>query len=355
MCGGAQVCQSGACESSVCPSPAYRGCKDDTTASVCSNGALTDEACGAGEVCAGGSCVAAQCDGGASACGHFSVLTCEEGAWGVTECAAGETCESVNGASACVAQKCSPGERTCADKDGDGYLETIQVCNALGTGGDPSLTVNCGATKAACFETAQGAFCKCEPPKIVSGETGGEESGEVGGEDEFTGEIDIQVGGEDFVQIGGDIPEPEKPDLASAYKNGEEISFDSYASVNFLEDPENPGKGILQLIMASGQKTLELQIHGVEPNWSGAINADALGEVSGIMGYNDGTASQEEVQGFKWGSGGDFGGNYDFIIETNDHPDGRITGSFFGLLNIVPGQIGQEQIEFEDGTFDLGW
>jgi hypothetical protein len=267
----------------------------------------------------------------------------------------GETCGDSGGVAQCAAQKCAPGERTCADKDGDGYLETIQVCNDLGTGGEPSLTVNCGATHAACFETDLGAFCKCEAPKRVGTETGGDESGdETGDEDDLVGEIDIQLG-EDFVQIGGDIPEPEKPDLASAYKNGEEISFDSYASVNFLEDPETPGKGILQIIMAAGQKTLELQIHGVEANWVGGINADALGEVAGIMGYNDGSASQDEVQGFKWGSGGDFGGNYDFTVDTNDYPDGRITGSFIGLLNIVPGQVGLEQIEFEDGTFDLGW
>ncbi len=356
MCGGSQVCKSGDCKSSTCPSAGFKGCADETTLSACSNGALTEAPCDANEVCAGGACVSAICEEGATSCGHFSLATCSGGSWEVVECAAGETCSETTGVAACGSQKCSPGERTCADKDGDGYLETIQVCNALGTGGDPALTVNCGATQAACFETDLGAFCQCAAPKRTSVEPeeqgGGEESG---AEEDLIGEIDIQIGGEDFVQVGGDIPPSEKPDLASAYKNGEEISFDSYASVNFQENPETPGIGTLQLIMAAGQKTLELQIGGVSPDWSGSINADALGEVAGLMGYNDGTASQEEVQGFKWGAGGDYGGNYDFTIDTNEYPDGRITGSFLGLLNIFPGQVGQEQIEFEDGAFDLGW
>ena len=31
----------------------------------------------------------------------------------------------------------------------------------------------------------------------------------------------------------------------------------------------------------------------------------------------------------------------------------RVIGEFSGLLNIVPGQDGPEQIDFEDGSFDV--
>jgi len=236
---------------------------------------------------------------------------------------------------------CEPGARECHDGDGDGIPETVRICSGEGTGHDASLNVDCSKTNGFC----QDGFCKCgtPPEPVVEGDT------VVGVPDisEPTG-IDIVIPSGDFIEPEPDLPPIQIPDKGEVVISGDTIDFKSYASVNFLQDTEQPGLGTIQIVLAGGTKQVELKISGVPSDWVGYVDSDTVGSIGGFIGYNDGTTPAEIP--FKYGAGGDYGGVYSITLEENGE---RVVGEFSGLLNIVPGQDGPEQIDFEDGSFDV--
>lgn len=354
-CSAGQTCNSvsGQCVlSNECSAEGARDCSaDGTMVRICASGSYSDTPCDDGDTCVAGNCVAASCADGAAQCGFRAALLCSQGTWGVSECASGKACYAADGKAQCVDWFCEPGSRSCADLDGDGVTETVRVCAADGTAYDPQHTRDCSKDFAFC----ESGLCRCGTPPVDSG--GGDASGSDalggGGADSFV-----------FPDTGGGIEPPidagkiELPDIAYVTLNGDLLEFDSFASANFV--PANPldgpgGLGFLQILMASGQKQVELQISPTTVGWTGNVNADAGGDIAGFIGYNDGTAPPEV--NFRYGAGtsskGDaFGGNYVIDVVENGGPGGRVKGTFSGMMNLGFGD-GPSTMEVVDGYFDV--
>ena len=343
-CGGGFYCDplAKACAPSSCPSPFFASCADEKTRQVCGGESFVNTACAELEVCSGGACVPETCADGETRCGYQALLTCNGGTWSAAPCGNGQTCYVVSGVGQCAGLVCEPGSRECHDSDEDGIYDTVRVCAGDGTGSDTSLHVDCAANNGFC----EGGFCRCgtPPPPI---EPTADTTVSIPDIQE-PGGIDIVIPGSDFVEPEPDLPPVQIPDKGEVVLDGDTIEFKSYASVNFLQSTEQPGLGTLQIVIAGGTKQVEIQISGVTSDWVGYVDADTVGSIGGFIGYNDGTTPPDIP--FKYGAGGDYGGNYAIIIEENGE---RVIGEFSGILNIVPGQQGPEQIDMEDGFFDI--
>jgi hypothetical protein len=309
------------------------------------------------------------CEPGTVICkGNWSVTCGADGKSVETvACPASQACEAASGTcqpqSDCTpgtpgcaggdgeATTCTPGQRLCADPDGDGITEAVLVCNAEGSGNDPSLTEDCTDVYGYC----EAGFCRCgEPAAPGEGGEGGDSIAVDGADDPDAG--DGEGGGDDTIVIDLDVPPLEKPDIASASIDGETVDFDSFASANWIAAGEDAqGFGVLQILMAAGQRQVELQVSPTPIGWTGNVNADAGGDIGGFIGFNDGTTGPETD--FKYGAGfsskgGAYGGNFDITINENGGPGGRVTGTFFGMLNLAAGD-GPQQIEIIEGSFDV--
>lgn len=354
-CSVGQTCDTvaGQCIlSNVCSGEGVRDCSPDgATVRICESGVYSDTPCGDGNTCVAGTCVSTTCVDGAGACGFRAALTCSQGTWSVSQCGDGKACYAADGKAQCVDWFCEPGSRSCADLDDDGVTETVRLCGADGTAYDSKYTRDCSKTFAFC----DSGTCRCGIPAndITGGDASGSDDVVSNGADSFV-----------FPDTGGGIEPPidagkiELPDIAYVTLNGDLIEFDSFASANFV--PANPldgpgGLGFLQILMASGQKQVELQISPTTVGWTGNVNADAGGDIGGFIGYNDGTAPPEV--NFRYGAGtsskGDaFGGNYVIDVLENGGPGGRVKGTFSGMMNLGFGD-GPATMEVVDGYFDV--
>jgi len=142
-CGAAFVCQNNVCvPKGGCPWGASQ-CKGASALITCPDGkAWKVIACGGATVCDGGACVVPFCKAGQPACQDQVAGTCNATGTGLTsttDCkATGKFCKE----GACQAQVCQPGEPYC---DGD----AMAFCNDQGTG--PIETVDCAVMGMVCL------------------------------------------------------------------------------------------------------------------------------------------------------------------------------------------------------------
>lgn len=350
-CLAGQVCDAatGACAASSCPAPGARECAG-ADLSVCKGANMVTEPCPTDTACVSGACVPATCADGDTACGFGVVLTCAGGAWTEgTKCGAGEVCSAPATGAACVAQKCDPGAPICADADGDGTFETALSCALDGSGPVLGDAVDCAKLSGTCDQ----GLCTC------AGTGGGADAGGIGGPDGAIADAGSDAGptedvAEDVFVPQPDVPVLQKPDKASATLNGEQVDFDSLGVANWIAQAGEDGPsefGILQIKLAAGTRTMEIQIAPTTVGWTGSINSDAGGDIVGFIGYNDATVPGAD---FTHGAGtypkGTFPGSWDITIEENGGFGGRVSGTFFGTLSHVAGGSNLEVLE---GTFDV--
>lgn len=352
-CLAGQVCDpaSGACKASNCPSPGARECAGDQL-SVCKGADMVAEACPADTACVSGACVAAACTDGDTACGFGVVLSCAGGTWAVSStCVAGERCATSAGSASCATQKCAPGTPICVDGDGNGTFETSTFCALDGSGPDSGAATDCSALGGLCDKglcTCVGTGGDADAVAGVGDAVAGSDAGSSGGD------VEEDAGAPDVNVPKPDVPQLQKPDKAQATLNGEQVDFDSLGVANWIASAGDDGPsefGILQIKLAAGTRTMEIQVAPTTIGWTGSINSDAGGDIVGFIGYNDSTVPGAD---FTHGAGtypkGSFPGSWDITIEENGGFGGRVAGTFFGTLSHVSGGGNLEVLE---GTFDV--
>ena len=111
--------------------------------------------------------------------------------------------------------------------------------------------------------------------------------------------------------------------------------------------------GTWQSTLASGVKVVEIEIRPVKLGYTGVVDSEQGGDITGFIGYNDGTVPQGVD--FAYGAGTNdkgqaFAGSYHVEVTRNDGPGGRVEGTFYATLVSGDGSV---QVVIENGTFAI--
>jgi hypothetical protein len=195
-----------------------------------------------------------------------------------------------------------------------------------------------------------------DAPTDGAGESAGEGGADVDGDGSGAGEGGADAGngeeggGLDTIEV--EIPDQGNftpADIAEARIDGEKVEFGSYAKASFIELPEQGP--VLQLVLSEGLTQVEIQIPGVESDWTGNVSTAGGGNAAVL--YNDGTLLGDAQ--FLYGAGGEAGGDYDITIIENGGPGTRLVGTFSATLNLLVQSDKAPTLVITQGEFDVGY
>jgi hypothetical protein len=341
-CGTVQYCTDtgagAACASRTCTNLGGGYCLDSATLELCpENGAeKSTVACASNQICPisgsgnAGVCVDAECEAGASMCGHRSTLLCEGGVWIATNCGGEEICDIVDGAATCIPRTCVPQTAWC-----DGNVASL--CDAEGRKVSSST---CGGGQVCKDGFCQAAVCGIDDipgandPVDTPSDAGA--GGGVDGAGAEAGPTEPEVV----------IPPLQKTPKVTFNIGGVPQTFDLNARAIYV----NADK-LLKIEGGKGVRKLEINIAGVDITTVGGWKESDLTEISVAVCYYDGS-NKPFVGG---ACGGDAGGftfiatAYDVIIDKNNGPDSYVEGTFSSTMESANGEV----LEFTDGVIDV--
>ena len=343
FCGDTQYCKAGAmgsgCEMRQCTELGQGSCIDDATLVECNlNGSATETVtCPTGTVCpsGGGLCVSAECSDGETRCGFRAVLSCAQGVWEATSCAATELCAVDAGAAVCVERQCAPQQAWCEG-------QTSHICNLDGSAVDSSV---CNGGQICMDGHCQSAVCGVEAPSNNASGDGGASSGDtaIGSE----GDVSADDGGPTVV-----VPPLQKVSKIEFVLGGVKQVFDIGANAIYV----NADK----MLKISGGKTggrkIEINIAGedIQQKTVGSwTDVDISSNATAAICYLDNNNSVAPVADPL--CGGDAGGfshassTYNVVVDENNGPSSYVVGTFEGVVADSQGNA----VEIIDGTFDV--